>query len=315
MYSQSCSVIIPIYNDEEVIYPLCKRLVPLINDNFKNYEIIFINDCSSDNSWRILESVVMQYPNITAIDLVKNVGQLNAITAGLDYSKHEIIVIMDSDLQDRPEDIPILVDALFSSDNIQMAIARWISREDSFIKKKLSKLFNNISRKITGLKHHENLGIFRVIKREVLTEVSKYSEKTATSISLMYWIGYNYIPVDLRRDARFAGTSGYNISKMMKLAMDRIFSYSMFPIRLATYSGLSIAAISFIVGLLLIFRRMFGIVASGWTSIIVLILFLFGVTFVFLGIIGEYLGRIFLETKNRPRYHYLRVINSNKKQN
>jgi len=118
------------------------------------------------------------------------------------------------------------------------------------------------------------------------------------------------VPVELHRDERFAGKTGYNLSRMLKMAFDRIFSFSMFPIRLATYSGFAISAVSFLTGIFLIFRRFFGVVASGWTSIIVLILLLFGITFIFLGIIGEYLGHIFMESKHRPKYHVGKIISN-----
>jgi dolichol-phosphate mannosyltransferase len=144
--------------------------------------------------------------------------------------------------------------------------------------------------------------VFRAIRREVVEELKKYPEKTATTLSLLYWIGVDYVAVPLERDARFAGKSGYNLKKMLKLTADRIFSFSMFPIRAAILAGTLISALSFLTGIVLIIRRMMGMVAPGWTSMIVLTLFLFGLNFLFLGVVGEYLGRIFQETKQRPKY-------------
>jgi glycosyltransferase involved in cell wall biosynthesis len=308
LITQTLSVVVPFYNDQEVVEELCSRLKSVLNANFANFEIIFIDDCSKDNTWEKLKQNTKDFKNTVLLQLHKNVGQQNALSAGLDISKGEIIVIMDSDLQDRPEDIPTLVNSLLLNPDSYMAISRWISRDDSLIKKTLSKLFNKFTLRITGIKHHENLGVFRALKREVLVEFAKYNEKTAPPLSLIYWIGFNYIPVDLIRDKRFAGKTGYSIKKMFSLAMSRIFSYSMFPIRLAIYSGVAVACLSFIGAIFLIFQKVYGNVVPGWTSIITLILFLFGMNFIFLGIIGEYLGRIFLESKNRPRYHINRKI-------
>jgi polyisoprenyl-phosphate glycosyltransferase len=307
LFEKSCSIIVPLYFDEDVVVPLCERLIPIAKNYFSKYEIIFVNDGSFDKTIERVREVINKYEYIACIDLVKNVGQQNAISAGIDYSMGELIVVMDSDLQDRPEDIPILVSALMDDSDAYMAIARWEERKDSFLKKTASFIFQKVTHKITGIKHHSNLGIFRVIKREAITEVNRYSEKTAPIMSLLYWIGFKYIPVNLKRDARFAGNSGYNLSKMLKIAFDRIFSYSMLPIRLAIFSGFTIALISFFVGLFLIYSRLTGGIAKGWTSIVVLILFMFGISFIFLGFIGEYLGRIFLESKNRPKYHIHKI--------
>lgn len=308
LFKISLSVVVPFYNDQEVVEELCLRLKSVLETNFEHYEIIFVDDCSKDQTWDKLISYTKNFKNTTLLKLHKNSGQQNAISAGLDISTGDFIALMDSDLQDRPEDIPTLVKSLLSNNDYQMAISRWITREDGFVKKSLSKLFNKITLKITGIKHHENLGVFRVIRREVLNELFKYNEKTAPPLSLIYWIGFNYVPVDLIRDKRFAGRTGYNLRKMFSLAMSRIFSYSMFPIRLAIYSGILIACLSFIGAIFLILQKIYGNVVPGWTSIITLILFLFGLNFIFLGIIGEYLGRIFLESKNRPRYHINKKI-------
>jgi len=214
---------------------------------------------------------------------------------------------MDSDLQDKPEDIPKLISALEEND-ASMAIAKWIRRKDSFFKKFVSKLFYSVSQKITNLHYELGLGVFRAIRGEVVEELKKYNEKTSTPISLLYWIGVDYVTVPLERDARFAGKSGYNLHKMLKLSMDRIFSFSMFPIRASIYSGIIISLLSFTLAIIFIIRRIMKLVAPGWTSIVVIVLFLFGINFIFLGVIGEYLGRVFIETRQRPKYIVKSVV-------
>lgn len=302
------SIVIPIYNDEEVLHELLHRVTPVAFQLAEtDYEIILVDDGSRDQSWNVMQELQSSYSNVVAVKLARNFGQQNSIAAGLSLAQGEYIVLMDSDLQDRPEDIPVLLNALLES-NASMAIAQWISRKDTGLKKFVSNLFFKVSDKITTIHIQPKLGIFRVMKRSVVDELKNFPEKTATTISLLYFIGSDYVAVPLKRDARFAGTSGYNLSKMLSLTFARIFSFSLFPIRLATYTGFTITLLSFIVGIVLIIRRFMGLVAPGWTSIIVLILFLFGLNFAFLGIIGEYLGKIFLETKQRPKFIISKVV-------
>ena len=295
------SIVIPVYNDEEVLSELHRRLNSVVPLLAEDYEIVFVDDGSCDDSWPIMCQLKESDEHIVAVKLSRNFGQQNSIAAGLSIAKGDIIVLMDSDLQDRPEDIPILLNRLEES-GAQMAIAQWQSRQDTGLKKFVSKLFFVVSDKITDIHIMPRLGNFRAMRRSVLDELKNFPEKTATTMSLLYYIGSNYVPVPLTRDARFAGKSGYNLRKMLSLTFARIFSFSLFPIRLATYIGFLITLLSFVVGIVLIVRYFVGDVVPGWTSMIVLILFLSGMNFAFLGIIGEYLGKIFLETKQRPKF-------------
>ena len=209
-----------------------------------------------------------------------------------------------------PEDIPILLKAM-EDEQKDMAIAKWITRKDSFKKKFFSSLFFEVSRRITKLNYEPGLGVFRVIRKEALNQIINIPEKTGTILSLMYWSGIDYAIVELNRDPRYAGASGYNLRKMLKLTADRIFSYSLFPIRIASALGVIIGILSFLFGIALIVRRiLYENVAPGWTSTLVVFVFLFGLNFFFLGIIGEYLGRIYLETKQRPKYIISRIVKS-----
>lgn len=304
---EKISILIPVFNDQEVLPELYRRLKAQLDQAGQAYEIVFVDDGSSDSSWKMIEDLHKQDKGIFGIKLMRNFGQQNAIAAGLDHVGGDVVVIMDSDLQDRPEDIPKLVQALEKND-ASMAIARWASRKDSWFKLAVSRLFFSVSKRITNIRHEPNLGVFRAIRREVIEELRKYPEKTSTTLSLLYWIGVDYVAVDLERDARYAGKSGYSLKKMIKLTADRIFSFSMFPIRAAILAGTLISALSFLSGIVLIIRRMLGLVAPGWTSMIVLTLFLFGLNFLFLGVVGEYLGRIFLESKQRPKYIVKKVL-------
>ncbi len=306
--TQLLSIVIPVYNDEDVLDELNRRLIPVAEAIAEDFEVIFIDDGSKDQSWKILVQLQKSNPKLKIIKLARNFGQSNSTAAGLDHAKGDIIVIMDSDLQDRPEDIPKLIDSMEENDT-DMAIVKWISRKDSFSKKFVSRFFYTVSDRITNLHYEPGLGVFRVIRKSALDQIKNIPETTGTTLSLMYWAGFEYSIVELRRDARYAGASGYNLRKMLKLAADRIFSYSLFPIRVASYAGLTVGGLSFVFGILLILKRLLNEnVPAGWTSTLVLLAFLFGINFFFLGVIGEYLGRIYLETKGRPKYTISRII-------
>ena len=306
--TQSLSVVVPVYNDEEVLDELVRRLIPVAKSLSENFEVIFIDDGSRDQSWKILLKIQKSNPNIKIIKLARNFGQSNSTAAGLDHAMGDVIVIMDSDLQDRPEDIPKLIQSMDDNDT-DMAIVKWISRKDSFSKKFFSRFFHSVSDKITNLHYEPGLGVFRVLRKNALDQIKNIPETTGTTLSLMYWSGFEYSIVELERDARYAGASGYNLRKMLKLAADRIFSYSLFPIRVASYVGLTVGGMSVVFGIFLIIRRIINEnIPAGWTSTLVLLAFLFGINFFFLGIIGEYLGRIYLESKGRPKYIISRIV-------
>ena len=304
----SLSVVVPIYNDEEVIAELLRRLTAVLESLVSDYEIILIDDGSRDRSWTIMQDERAQRQHLRIARLSRNFGQQNAIAAGLSLTTKDLIVLMDSDLQDRPEDIPLLIDALLADPEATMAIAQWQERKDSRMKKAVSRLFQIVSNKITDIHQMPRLGIFRVMKKSVVDELRNFPERTATAVSLLYFIGHKYVAVPLKRDARFAGKSGYNLRKMLALTFARIFSFSMFPIRMVTYMGAFLCIGSMIAACGLIIYKLVGNVVTGWTSMMVLLLFLFGLNFAFLGILGEYIGRIFLETKQRPNYIIEQVI-------
>ena len=302
IYKQSISVVVPIYNDREVIHELIKRLSPLLESITADYEIILVDAGSRDDSWLQMLAVRQANASIKAVRLSRNFGQQSAIAAGLSLTSKELIVLMDSDLQDRPEDIPVLIDALLADEKATMAIAQWEERKDSRFKLAVSRLFQRVSTSIKEIHTLPSLGIFRVMKKSVVEELRNFPEKTATTVSLLYYIGSRYVAVPLKRDARFAGKSGYNLSKMLALTFARIFSFSMFPIRIVTYLGALLCVGSMVTALALIIYKLVGNVVAGWTSMMVLMLFLFGLNFAFLGVLGEYIGRIFLETKQRPKF-------------
>ena len=308
------SVVIPVYNDEEVLNELYKRLIPVCDKISDDYEIIFIDDGSKDRSFSILYNLFQSDSRVKILKQARNFGQANSILAGLQYAKGEMIVIMDSDLQDKPEDIPVLIEAL-EKNNVSMAIAKWKTRKDSLKKKIASWFFYEFSQRITNVKYVKGLGVFRAIKREAIKGLVNIPEITGTVLSLLYWSGISYVAVPLERDKRQGGTSGYNLGKMLSLTADRIFSYSLFPMKLMTNTGIIIGLFSIVSGFYFILKRLFGsAVLPGWTSLIVIVSFLFGVNFIFMGLLGEYIGRIYLETKKRPKYVTEIVLDKSKEE-
>ncbi len=302
------SVVIPVYNDEEVIDELIRRLWPACEKICSEFEVILINDGSKDHSWEKIQAQCSRHANLIGLNLARNFGQQGALAAGLSHAKGDVIVLMDSDLQDRPEDIHLLIESMFEH-KASMAVAQWESRKDTFMKQFVSRLFFVVNNRLTTLKVEPRLGIFRAMRSSITEELKNFGETTSTTVSLLYYIGTNYVCVPLKRDARFAGTSGYNLKKMLSLTLTRILSFSMTPIRIVTFSGLCISGAAILFAIFLVIRAIFGATAPGWTSIAVLITFLFGLNFAFLGIIGEYIGRIFLEAKHRPRFIVAEKIN------
>jgi dolichol-phosphate mannosyltransferase len=239
---------------------------------------------------------------VTIIQLTRNFGQPNAIAAGLDYATGDLIILMDSDLQDRPEDVAVLLDAL-ERHQAPMAIATCAARGDDPFKIAASRWFNSLANRITNVQYEPKSRVFRVMTRELADKLKEVSEKTATPLSLLSWMGSDYVTVELNRDPRYAGRSGYSLRRMLELSLDRIFSHSLLPIRLSSLFGVFLGIASILLAVYFIIQKLFlKSVLPGWTSIVVIVLFLLGMNFIFIGILGEYMGRIYMEVKNRPRY-------------
>jgi len=229
MIEDSISVVIPVYNDQEVLRELHSRLKHVLSDLIADYEIIFVDDGSRDQSFSILKTLLRKDQNLIIIKLKRNFGQSNAITAGLEYAAKDTVVIMDSDLQDRPEDIRVLATSLIQSGK-SMAIAKWVERREAFKSRIISNLFFLISDLLTNIRHPKNVGVFRIIRRSVLEEIEKLKFKTGTTLSMLYRTGAEFVTVDLTRDPRYAGKSSYNVIKKFKLAASRIIPNCRFKI-------------------------------------------------------------------------------------
>ena len=302
MRQMSLDVVVPLYNDEEVIEELCKTVFTVLEEQFKSVRLILIDDGSHDDTYQTAKKMRKEFDKTEVIRLAGNYGQHRAILAGLRATKADIVAVMDSDLQDRPEHISIMVDRMLEEDT-SMAIAKRIRRVDSKMKKITSRLFGAVSNILVPFKVDPHLGAFRVIRKSVVNQVCAVKEHTGTPFSMLYSLQVPFTIVELERDARIAGTTGYTFKKSLKLASDRIMTYSTKPIRLAIVLGVLFGLFSMgIAGYSIINYVIQDKVAPGWTSIVFVTSFFGGLNLLFLGILGEYIGRIYIESRGVPNY-------------
>jgi len=298
----SLEIVVPLYNDEEVVSPLCEAVFSELKEIFKSLSLILIDDGSKDQTFESALEMREKFSSIEVIRLAGNFGQHRAILAGLRSTKADIVAVMDSDLQDPPLQIPTMVKKMLEEDT-PMAVARRIRRGDSFLKRISSRIFATISNMLVPFKVDPHLGAFRVLRKNVVQQICNVQEHTGTPFSMLYSLGISYSIVDLERNARVAGKTGYNFRKSLKLASDRILTYSIQPIRLAILLGVLFGLFSMgIAGYSIINYGLQDRVYPGWTSIVFVTSFFGGLNLLFLGILGEYIGRIYIESRGIPNY-------------
>lgn len=295
------SVVVPIFNEGEVIGELWKRLIPVIKSISKEYEIIFVDDGSSDSSWSIIKDISKRDKGVKGISLSRNFGHHIAITAGIDRADGDAVILMDGDLQDPPEEIPKLLEKYMEGYDLVYGIR--IERKDNYYRKISSKIFWKTIKNLTGFDIPENQSMLRIMSKKYVDNFKKFEERNRFLAGLFAWTGFKQIAVKIEHAPRYAGVSKYNLWKMIKLTFHAITSFSIFPLQLAGIVGLLISFISFSLGLWLIIRKIYwGIDVIGWASTMVAILFIGGIQLAVLGLIGEYLGRVFSEVQKRPIY-------------
>lgn len=295
------SVVIAIFNEEKVLNEFYKRLTEVMESISTGYEIIFVDDGSRDKSLEILKSLHAGDQRIKIISFTKNFGHHIAITAGIDYAHGDAIILMDGDLQDPPEEIPKLIKKF--KEGYDVVYADRGTRKDSFFKKMCSKIFHKIFESIGKVKVSSNAGVFRIISKKVANYTKSCREKSRFVTALIGWAGFSSVGVEIKRDERYAGESKYSFWKSVKLAVNAIVSFSNFPLHIATYTGFLIATLSFIIGSYMLIKKIFfGMTVLGYASVIVSLFFLGGVQLIIIGIIGEYISRIYAEVQERPMY-------------
>jgi dolichol-phosphate mannosyltransferase len=295
------SVVIPVYKAEKCLYELYARLKESLEIISEDFEIVLVEDCGGDRSWEIIQELAQQDIRVKGIQFSRNFGQHYGITAGLDYCNGDWVVVMDCDLQDRPEEILKLYGK--AQEGYDVVLAKRKNRQDGFLKRLTSKIFYQVFNYLADLQYDAEVGNFRIISRKVVSNFRLMREQLRFFGGLVDWMGFPTISVEVQHDSRLEGQSTYTFTKLWKLATDTIIAYSDKPLRLSVKIGFIIAFLAFLGGIYLIIKGvLFGIPVAGWSSLIVSIYFLGGVIISTLGIIGIYLGKTFDETKKRPLY-------------
>jgi len=297
------SIIIPAYNEEESLPLLYDRLKKLMED-MKNYEfeILFVNDGSKDKTIEIIKDFRSKDERICYVDFSRNFGKEIAMIAGLDYASGDCVIFMDADLQDPPELIPELVK--YWEEGYDDVYAKRRSRKgETWLKKFTSKMYYRVLQHLTKVEIQEDTGDFRLLDRRCVNALKKLRESQRNTKSMFSWIGYKKKEVLYDRDPRVAGTTKWNYKKLIDLAIDGITSFTTSPLRLATYVSIPTFIVLFVYFIYVIVKCfVVNQAIQAYQAIILLILFFSGIQILLFGIIGEYLGRIFNETKNRPLY-------------
>lgn len=293
------SLVIPVYNEEEVLPELIERLVHSLKFA-ENYEIIFVNDGSSDNTFSILFKAKKENKNIKIINLSRNFGHQAAFTCGINFAKGDFIVMMDADLQDPPELIPEMFKKMKETDS-DIIYAQRLERNETFFKRKIIWMFHKIFEKLSQ-NNQGDTGNFSIMNRKAINAFLSLNEKNRYLPGLRYFIGFKQDFVQYKRNDRQKGKAKMSFWKLVALAFDAIFSFSKLPLRIALILGILCFMISLIGISIVIYKKIIGEAITGWTSTMLSILFLGSVQLIFLGILGEYIYRIYKETQNRPIY-------------
>ena len=300
--SMEISIVVPLYNEEKNIRLMHDRLVSSILKITSNFEIIYVNDGSNDNSFLELLKLSNEDERVKYINFSRNFGHQIAVTAGLDYSKGAAVVIIDGDLQDPPEVIPEMY-ALYKEGFEVVYGQRLIRKGESFLKKITAKYFYRILKKITNINIPVDTGDFRLIDRKIVNDLKNMPEQNKFLRGQIAWLGYRQTSIFFERDERKFGETGYPFSKMLKFALDGITGFSDVPLQFVTKTGIFISFISFLVILYAIFSHfILERTITGWTSLIISSMFIGGVQLISVGIIGEYISRINKIVQNRPLY-------------
>ena len=309
------SIIIPAYNEEESLPMLYERLNKLINEvsNYE-FEVLFVNDGSKDKTIQIIKELREKDERICYVDFSRNFGKEIAMIAGLDYAKGDCVIFMDADLQDPPELIPELIK--YWEEGYDDVYARRSSRKgETWLKKFTSKMYYRVLQSLTRVPIQKDTGDFRLLDKRCVNALKKLRESQRCSKSMFSWIGYNKKEVMYERDPRIAGTTKWNYRKLIDLAIDGITSFTTSPLRISTYLSIPTFMALFVYAIYVIAKCIItNTFVQAFQAIILLILFFSGVQILLFGIIGEYLGRIFNETKNRPLY-FVNEYNGEKETN
>lgn len=298
------SVIIPIFNESQGLNELVLRLRSSLQATCENWEVLFVDDGSSDNSLALIKALHNEDPRFKVLALSRNFGHQIAITAGLDKAKGDAIAVLDADLQDPPELLKDMLKKLEEGYDVTYGVRRHRDGESAF-KLITANVFYRLLQKITKIDIPVDTGDFRMINRRVANELIRLREQHRFVRGLVSWVGYKQIAVPYDRAERYAGQSKYPLTRMIKFAWDGITSFSTAPLKIASWAGAFTILIGLIYSLHIFYLHFFApeSLERGWASLVILLFFFSGTQLLLLGIIGQYIGRIADEVKNRPLYH------------
>jgi len=295
------SVVSPVYRAENIVAELVRRLIVELSKITNDFEIILVEDCGPDYSWLKIVEETKKDQRVKGIKLSRNFGQHHAITAGLDASSGDWIIVMDCDLQDRPEEAPRLYNE--AQKGFDIVFARRAERQDRFIKTFTSKMFYKVFSYLSGIEQDGTIANFGIYSRKVINSINSMRESMRAFSPMARWVGFNKTAIDVTHAERYEGNTSYNWNKLINLALDIAIAYSDKPLKLAIKLGFSISLFSLLYAIYNVFAYMTGIITvNGYASIVVSIWFLSGLIIFILGIVGLYIGKTFEGMKQRPLY-------------
>jgi len=301
------SIVAPVFNEAETLPHFYERVTRVMEDIGEPFEIVLINDGSRDKTYSILQEIHAKDARVRVVDFSRNFGHQIAISAGLDYAQGNAVIVLDSDLQDPPEVIPELIARW--KDGVEVVYAQRAKRKgETFFKLATAAAFYRLIQRITAVNIPSDTGDFRLLDRQVVDALIKMREHHRFMRGLSAWVGFRQDAVLYERHERFAGTTKYPLSKMIRFSLDAITSFSHVPLQIATSLGFGLALVSLIGILIAIILRLFTDAIVGQATTLIMVLFMGGIQLIFLGIIGEYLGRIYDEVRARPLYIVRKVL-------
>lgn len=303
------SVVIPVYKAENCLHELYSRLVQSLEKVTKRFEIILIEDCGGDRSYVLIEELARKDERVVGIQFSRNFGQHCGLTAGLDIAKGDWVVVMDCDLQDRPEEIPALYAK--AMEGYDVVLAARVDRKDPLFKRMTSWVFYKIFSYLSDMEYDGKSGNFRIISRKVVVSFRSMREQLRFFGGLIQWMGFSTASVEVQHCERFEGKSTYTYSKLWRLASETIIAHSDKPLRIAVRFGFLMSALAFAYGSYIFGHSIvYGTVIPGYSSLIVSLYFVSGIIIAILGIMGVYLGKTFDECKKRPLYIISKTTNN-----
>jgi dolichol-phosphate mannosyltransferase len=301
------SVVAPVYNEEETVRAFYERVTQVMSSTGESYELVLVNDGSRDRSFEILSAIHEEDPRVRVIDFSRNFGHQMAISAGLDYARGQAVAVIDSDLQDPPEVILEMI-AKWKAGGEVIYARRATRKGETPFKLVTAAVFYRLIERITSVKIPRDTGDFRLMDRQVVNALIRMREQHRFMRGLSAWVGYRQEEVLYERHERYAGTTKYPFMKMLRFSTDAITSFSYIPLQIATTLGFILACLSLISIVVAIILRIFVGAIVGQATTLILVLFMGGIQLIFLGVIGEYLGRIYDEVRARPLYLVRKVL-------